>query len=80
MTKSQKEYEQTEARKQAKKVYYRNKKEEEFLSDTGMDSVCACCLELKSAKSCTSMSKIPEEKVYKYCIESDLTRNKNGNF
>ena len=45
-----------------------------------MESVCACCLELKSAKSCTSISKIPEEKVYKYCIESDLTRNKNGNF
>ena len=75
-----KEYEQTEARKQAKKEYYRNKKEEEFLSDTGMDSVCACCIELKSTKSCTSISKIPEEKVYKYCIESDLTRNKNGNF
>ena len=45
-----------------------------------MDLVCASCLELKSVKSCTSMSKIPEEKVLKYCIESDLTRNKNGHF
>ena len=66
--------------KKEKQNYHRNKKEEEFLNDTGMDIVCCCCVELKSEKSCTRADKIPPERMYKYCTESDLTRNKDNKF
>ena len=58
--------------KQAQKKYYKTKKEEEFLEDTGMDIICCCCVELKSVKSCTRADKIPPEKMYKYCTESEI--------
>ena len=52
--------------------YYKNKLKKDILNDTGMDLICSSCVEWKSVGSCKSVDKIPNEKIVKYLIESDL--------
>ena len=51
-----------------------------MLVDTGMDTICSSCIEWKSTSSCVHISKLPIERVIKYCTESELTRNSDGEF
>jgi hypothetical protein len=62
------------------KKYYQRKLEKEILNDTGMDLICASCVEWKSVGSCKSISKIPNEKAVKYLIETELTQNSDGQY
>ena len=62
------------------KIYHRNKKEQEFVSDTGMDLICCSCVEWKSIKSCTRADKLPVEKFFLYCTENGLTQNSDGKY
>ena len=45
-----------------------------------MDLICASCVEWKSATSCVHISKLPIEKNFKYCTETELTKNSDGQF
>ena len=45
-----------------------------------MDLICCSCVEWKSVGSCKSIEKIPNEKIVKYLIETDLTQNSDGKF
>ena len=67
-------------RKEMNKIYHRNKKEQEFVSDTGMDLICCSCVEWKSIKSCTRADKLPVEKFFLYCTENGLTQNSDGKY
>ena len=49
-------------------------------SDTGMDLICSSCIELKSKGSCIPLNRIPKDMVLKYCTESTITINYDGNF
>ena len=49
-------------------------------TDTGMETICTCCIELKSKTSCVLISKIPVEKIFKFCIEVSITRSSDGRF
>ena len=62
------------------KIYYQQKLKREILNDTGMDRICSSCVEWKSVGSCRSVDKIPQEKIVKYLIENDLTKNSDGEF
>ena len=55
--------------------YYQQKLEREILIDTGMDLICCSCVEWKSVTSSKQIDTISNEKVVKYLIETDLTRN-----
>ena len=59
---------------------YTESKKQQMLSDTGMDLICASCVEWKSATSCVHISKLPIEKIFKYCTETELTKNSDGQF
>ena len=54
--------------------------EKNILIDTGMDLICSSCVEWKSVTSCAPIDKISTDKAMKYLIESDLTRNIDGNY
>ena len=62
------------------KKYYQQKLRREILNDTGMDRICCSCVEWKSVGSCKSVDKIPNEKIVKYLIQNDLTKNSDGMF
>ena len=62
------------------KKQYRERKVRILLSDTGMDLICCSCVEWKSRNSCVSSEKFTVEKLYKYCTETDLTRNADDRF
>ena len=55
-------------------------KARKLLSDTGMDRICASCVEWKSKESCVHITRIPVERVFKFCTETDLTKNSDGEF
>ena len=60
---------------------YRNSsKVKSMKMDTGMETICACCIELKSKTSCVLISKIPVEKIFKFCTEVSITRSSDGRF
>ena len=60
------------------KQRYIESKKQQMLTDTGMDRICSSCVEWKSASSCVHISKLPIEKIFKYCTETDLTKNLDG--
>ena len=45
-----------------------------------MDRICCSCIEWKSIDSCSNISKLPVEQIFKYCTETDLTKNLDGEF
>ena len=51
-----------------------------MLTDTGMDIICSSCIEWKSSSSCSNISILPIERITKYCTETDLTKNSDGEF
>ena len=53
---------------------------EDINNDTGMDVICCSCLEMKSRRSCVSVSNLSEELVTKYCYQKERTRSKDGKF
>ena len=53
---------------------------QEIKEDTGMDCVCCICAELRSTSSCVLLETLPRAKMEKYIIESEETRNLDGNF
>ena len=48
--------------------------------DTGMEMVCAVCLERKSSSQCSLASKLSEENYHKYIIEHKLALSIDGNY
>ena len=67
-------------KKDYKKEYTKKILEKGILNDTGMDLICCSCVEWKSVGNCKPIDKIPTEKIVKYLIENDLTRNSDGRF
>ena len=57
-----------------------NKMCDDIKTDTGMDTICCICLELKSSNSCTNVDSLSRDKIDKYVVEIDLTRNVNGKY
>ena len=53
---------------------------EEIKTETGMDTICCICLELKSSNSCTNVEKLSRNKIDKYVVELELTKNKDGKY
>ena len=53
---------------------------QEIKEDTGMDCVCCICAELRSTSSCVLLETLSRDKMEKYIIESEETRNLDGNF
>ena len=74
----------TEKRKQNNRERYerynRLKKEKELLTDTAMERICISCIEWKSMNSCVIADKVHIERLYKFCVESDLTRSPDSKF
>ena len=46
--------------------------------DTGMDFVCAICVELRSRSSCVSVLKLDPELQCKFLIDAEITKSKDG--
>ena len=53
---------------------------EEIKTETGMETICCICLELKSMTSCSNVNTFSRDKIDKYVVELDLTVNKDGNY
>ena len=51
-----------------------------MMMDTGMETICTCCIELKSKSSCVLINRLPVEKIFKYCTEVSITRSSDGKF
>ena len=62
------------------KSYKVNQKIKDLWCDTGMDVICCCCIEFKSKNSCASINKVSKDLVLKYCVQSSITLNYDGNF
>ena len=45
-----------------------------------MDTICCICLELKSSNSCINVNSLSREKIEKFVVELDLTKNINGKY
>ena len=58
----------------------RLKREKEMLTDTAMECICTSCIEWKGMNSCVTLDKLPVEKVYKYCVETNLTRSPDSKY
>ena len=60
---------------------HKNRKENilnELKTDTGMETVCCICAELKSSKSCSLADSMPREKFEEFLIDLKITRNLDG--
>ena len=47
-------------------------------TETGMDLICCICMELKAKSSCSSSSTISKDKLDKYVLDWERTRNIDG--
>ena len=54
------------------------KKIAEIEKDTGMEIICACCLERKSTSQCSRADNLGEEYFHKYIVEHKLTLSIDG--
>ena len=49
-------------------------------SDTGMDTICCICAELRPGDSCSPIERLPREKYENFIIETESTKNIDGTF